>query len=87
MITQEQQNDMDRAISDWITSQSNACEDGEEQEHFRQRLLSASIHMFFYPHLNDDLPEKLMRMKEVVELVGNILGNATSKFLKTRMKP
>lgn len=71
---------MDRAIANWITEQINTCADGEEQTHFRDRLLSAAVHTFFYPHRHLPQSTKEKMIKETIEHVGDVIGRAAAKF-------
>jgi hypothetical protein len=82
MITQEQQNGMDHAITNWLAEQMNSCESNEEQRHFMGRLLAASIHAYFYPYLDLPTEKKAERIAKVAEIVGDVVGKAAAKFLR-----
>jgi len=81
VITQQQQDSMDHAISHWIANQLNACTDEEEARHFRDRLLSATIHAYFYPHRHEPPNAKKMRIINTSDKLGEIVGNAAAKFI------
>jgi hypothetical protein len=59
----------------------NACTDEEEASHFRDRLLSATVHAYFYPHRHEPETDKKMRIITTSNKLGAIVGNAASKFL------
>lgn len=86
MITQEQQNEMDRAITHWIANQMNACADREEQYLFMTRLLSASVNAFYYPFRHESDEKKTRRVENVCDLLGEIAGKSAAKFLEHKGK-
>lgn len=86
MITKQQQDEMDRAITTWIADQMNACANREEQYLFMTRLLSASVNAFYYPFRHDSDDQKTRRVENVCDLLGSVAGEAAAKFLEHKGK-